>query len=122
MGTFLGIVAFSIVVATNTAIGAGCGKALSILSGISLCACIALYLVLGCTGLIYSAVATFRFPLELFMALSECMQLSVNSLNGLLIWEDWKVIHGDQHTITYSSIYVLIGLGVYLCTSFDVLG
>jgi glucose uptake protein GlcU len=118
---YKGMLAYSMVVASTTALGASCGKGLSILKGLPLVGCISLYLCFGAISFIYAAKANFRFPQETFMTVSECMQLSINALNGLFIWEDWRSIHESRHAITYSAIYAQIILGVYLSTDFDLL-
>jgi len=117
-----GVVVYSTLVATSTALSASIGKSFSLVSGNAYIVSISLYLLLGAVSFFYSAKASFIFNLETFMTVSECIQLTVNALNGLCIWEDWVSIHTKKHTITYLSIYTLIILGAILCTDIDVLG
>lgn len=117
-----GVIHYSFVVATSTALGASVGKSFSLLSGEALIASIVSYLCLGAVSFYYSAKATFLFELEQFMTVSECIQLSVNAVNGLCIWQDWKSLQEHNNWITYAAIYWLIIQGAMLCTDIDVLG
>jgi len=75
-----------------------------------------MYLVFGLISFYEAAVAAFVFDMDLFMPLSECIQLFVNCGTGLFVWEDSEHL---SHKITYGTIYAFIFLGVYLCTPYD---
>merc|ERR550532_3939988 len=106
------------VVAVSTALGASVGKLLSITSGLAFVVTVFFYLGLGVVSFASTATASFKYDQEFFMPLSECLQLLVNCVTGLLVWGDLPRV---QEKLAYFLVYVLICLGVYLCMSFAVL-
>mmetsp|Transcript_94728 Transcript_94728/g.282915 ORF Transcript_94728/g.282915 Transcript_94728/m.282915 type:complete len:431 (-) Transcript_94728:146-1438(-) len=111
------MILLSTVVAVSTALGASVGKILSITEGAALALSVVCYLACGVMSFLYAASAAFTCDMSVFMPVSECLQLLVNCATGLFIWGDGVRIRGK---LSYAMVYLLISLGVYLCSSFDV--
>jgi len=108
-----------VMVAISTALGASMGKLLSITSGLGFVATVCAYLSCGAISFIYAAIASFHYDMEVFMPLSEVLQLIVNCLTGILVWGDGPRVRGP---IAYTMVYLLFCLGVYLCVDVNVVG
>jgi len=113
-----GLAPLCAVVAISTALGASVGKTLSLTTGIQLEIAVCAYLICGAASFLYSAVGAFNYEIELFMPLSEVLQLLVNASTGVLVWGDLSRI---SERCSYSMVYILICLGIYECMSFDLL-
>ena len=53
---------------------------------------------------------------SLYLPIMYCLQLSLNCVMGLLVWQDGHVIHA---WVSYAMVYCLILVGVYLVSSID---
>ena len=105
------------VTATTGVLGASVGKLLqSGASGVVLYTFLAAYVVLGGLNFAGAGAAAGSVDMSLYVPVSSCLQLMLNCVAGLMIWEDGRVIRG---WVAYFMVYVLVLLGVYLCSSFD---
>jgi hypothetical protein len=134
--------AFAAVAALAGVLGASIGKLMLQGPGIGplFYLFVFLYLCAGVLNFGAAMLAASRADLGLYMPIFSCLQLWVNCLTGLIIWQvsarwalprprlfdagfnrcvrqDWKVINSWT---AYASVYILILLGVYECSSYDV--
>lgn len=114
--TELTIFVLSVVVADSTSLAATVGKMLSVASGNLFTGCLFLYLALGSVSFIWGAIAAFEVDMSLYLPLSECLQLLINGATGAFVWGDGLRL---QEPVSYGMVYILIGLSVYLCSSYD---
>mmetsp|Transcript_150044 Transcript_150044/g.418052 ORF Transcript_150044/g.418052 Transcript_150044/m.418052 type:complete len:417 (-) Transcript_150044:261-1511(-) len=112
----LQMVLLSAVVAVSTALGASVGKLLSVTEGLALALCIGSYFACGVLSFLYAALAAFSCDMSIFLPVSECLQLLINCATGLFIWGDGGRVRAK---LSYLLVYLLICLGVYLCSTFD---
>jgi len=106
----------SVIVAVSTALAASIGKALSLLHGFLFWCCFGGYVGLGVVSFAFGAKAAFKCDMSIYLPVSQCLQLITNCFTGLFIWNDGPRI---QDKLTYAVVYVLIVMGVYLCSSYD---
>jgi hypothetical protein len=110
------ICTFAVLAASSNVLGSSLGKLMQSASGSTLAICLAVYAVLGIVNFGAAGVASATTDTALYLPLSICLQLSLNCVTGLMLWEDWRVIHSWE---AYISVYLLILLGVYAITSVD---
>jgi len=113
-----GLVPVCAVVAISTALGASVGKTLSLTEGTRLEVAVCAYLICGVASFLYAAKGAFNYEIELFLPLSEVLQLLVNALTGVLVWGD---LSRTPQQLSYAMVYILICLGIYDCMSYDLL-
>lgn len=111
-------IAYAMIVGLSTALGASVGKVITLVHGAEQAEAVLLYLLFGFLSFTWSAFAALSCDMSVYMPLTECLQLIVNCINGLIIWGDSSRVN-DR--VSYVMTYLQLCLGVYLTTSFDVL-
>eukprot|EP00933_Yihiella_yeosuensis_P007118 TRINITY_DN112027_c0_g1_i1.p1 TRINITY_DN112027_c0_g1~~TRINITY_DN112027_c0_g1_i1.p1 ORF type:complete len:452 (+),score=65.64 TRINITY_DN112027_c0_g1_i1:143-1357(+) len=111
------ILAYAFTVATSTTLGASIGKLMQMqLEFNARLLCIAVYLSLGVVSFAAAAIAASETDGSTYLPVRSCVQLLLNALTGLCVWEDWKTINGWT---AYTAVYILIVLAVYEVSAFD---
>mmetsp|Transcript_87121 Transcript_87121/g.241576 ORF Transcript_87121/g.241576 Transcript_87121/m.241576 type:complete len:407 (-) Transcript_87121:191-1411(-) len=78
----------------------------------------ALYVLLSCICLGSGAMANGTLPdPSLFVPISNGVNLILNCVAGICIWQDWKRL---THGVSYTMVYILVVLGTYLVSALDV--
>jgi hypothetical protein len=112
------LVLYAYVVADSTALGASVGKMLTVAEDFVLVVCGLSYILLGAASLLFGAAASAACDMSIFLPVSQCLQLLINAATGLFVWGDAKRI---QAPLAYTMVYVLICMGAYLLSAFDVM-
>jgi len=112
------LIAYAYVVADSTALGASVGKMLTVAENVALVVCGVSYLLLGASSLLFGAAASAACDMSIFLPVSQCLQLLINAATGLFVWGDAKRV---QAPLAYTMVYVLICMGAYLLSAFDVM-
>jgi len=110
------LLSFTAVVGAAAAINNSLSKTLTVIEGPAFGVCIALYIVLGATSSISSAVGNAGLNNAISVPAMSCLQVIANGLTGVFVWGDSDRL--SQPT-AYVGVYLLFCLGVYLCTSAD---
>jgi len=111
------IFAFAFLVATSTVVSASVGKLMQMDLGSDVrILCIAVYITLGAISFVGAAAAASETDGSTYLPVRSCVQLLLNAVTGLGVWEDWRTV---TSWTAYTCVYILIVLGVYEVSSFD---
>jgi len=108
-GAFIGITA-----ALNNSLS----KVAMTVTGPARVVCVLLYPLFGICSTVGSAYGNAGLDNALSVPVFAISQLFFNGLTGLLVWEDYKRLNAP---LAYGIVYLLFALGIYLCSSVDVL-
>ncbi len=94
------------------------GKCLGYLQGSALVMAVLYYLLSAFVGLFFSITSSTFCDQGLFTPACAASLMIVNMLTGIIIWEDWKVVH---EWVGYFCSLSLTCCGVYLLADIDLL-
>lgn len=94
------------------------GKCLGFLSGGEFMAAAMYYLLSALLGLLFSITSSTSCDQGLFTPACAAALIFVNLFTGIIIWEDWKVVHA---WVGYICALLLMCCGVYLLAEIDLL-
>ena len=103
---------------TSAVIGTSVGKIFAVANGAILGVCIGLSVVTAVVNVGSLMMAASNVNQGIFVPLQTCATLGTNMVTGLLIWEDATVV---TQWFAYVALYWLMGLGIYMLTSADLL-
>eukprot|EP00931_Biecheleriopsis_adriatica_P004230 TRINITY_DN105931_c0_g1_i1.p1 TRINITY_DN105931_c0_g1~~TRINITY_DN105931_c0_g1_i1.p1 ORF type:complete len:411 (-),score=67.54 TRINITY_DN105931_c0_g1_i1:37-1248(-) len=111
------ILSFALLVAASTSLGASIGKLMQMhLEFWPRTICIGGYLGCGVVSFAGAVLAADSCDGSVYLPVRSCIQLLLNAATGLCVWEDWRTI---EYWTSYTSVYILIVLGVYEVSSYD---
>jgi len=114
------ISAYAAVIAGSSALVASGGKVMLTLDGhrLYLWASIVLWVSLGVLNTAALTAAAKYTDAAVLLPVSRCLNLLLNCVAGLCVWQDWRVIDGWT---SYIAVYSLIIIGTYELSSLDAL-
>jgi len=112
----MGMLAYAVLVADSTALGATAGKMITATTGFLQLACFAGYFVTGIGSLLGGLAAARSCDIAVYLPTSQCIQLVINGLTGIFVWGDGERI---QAPVSYAMVFLLLLMGVYLCSEVD---
>lgn len=110
------ILAYVLVAAGTNVLAASIGKLMQTAS--SPYPFLAVYLFFGAGNFASIAAASANTDVSLFTPMLVCVQLTLNCITGICVWQDWRVINT---WVSYVMVYVLIIAGTYIISSLDLL-
>jgi len=99
-------------------VGTSAAKMFALTEGAVLAVCVAAWLVVSLVNVASLALAATALDQSVFVPLQTASTLLFNMVTGLLVWEDFKVIHAWA---AYVSLYLIMLLAVYQVTTVDLL-
>lgn len=108
------MIGYAVFVAVATALGSTVGKILIIADPNTFPQWAGVYALLGFFSLVVGAHANATCDNGAYLPTNECVKLVLNAILGKFIWQD-----DPQAPVSYILVYLLMCLGVYLCTSVD---
>lgn len=112
-----GMLGYAFLVADSTALGATAGKMITATTGWLRASCLLGYLLMGVGSLFGGLAAAGSCDIAVYLPTSQCIQLVINGLTGLFVWGDAERI---QAPLSYLMVFILLIMGVYLCSELDV--
>uniref|UniRef100_A0A6U6GK10 Uncharacterized protein n=1 Tax=Zooxanthella nutricula TaxID=1333877 RepID=A0A6U6GK10_9DINO len=113
----LKLLAYTAIVSNAAALNNSLSKVVTSATGLTRVATMAGYLLFGATSTLASSFGYAGLNNAVCVPVFTCMQVVVNGLTGLVVWGDAE--HLDD-PIAYACVYVLILLGIYLCSSIEI--
>lgn len=117
MTSMMKILGYGFLGSASTALGQSLGKLAQMnLSPLNRALTILFYVAATATSIFAFAMAAKKTNMALFLPLYYCLQLLLNCVIGLSVWQDYKVI---DHWVGYVCVYVLVVMGSYDISSLD---
>jgi len=110
------MLAYALLVAESTALGATIGKMITVSSGGILACCFFFYFLAGLGTMVGGNFASHVCDVAVYLPISQCVQLAVNGATGLFVWGDAPRV---QSPVLYACVYGLVFLCVFLCSEID---